>query len=78
MEQDASLCPATITACNDITVVSQSQSDGATLWYQQGGQLIAIISQLSPGQRYVCIAGPDVFTLPACTLSGQRLPACGG
>ena len=78
VEQDSSLCPATITTCNDITVVSQSQSDGATLWYQQGGQLVAIVSELSPGQRYVCIAGPEVFTLPACTSSGQRLAACGG
>ncbi|HEX8112383.1 MAG TPA: hypothetical protein VF516_31855 [Kofleriaceae bacterium] len=76
MEQDSGLCPATITACGDITVVSQSRGDAATLWYHQGGQLVAIVNQLSPG-RYMCLAGPDVFVLPACTPSSQSLPACG-
>lgn len=76
-EQDESLCPATITACNDTTVVSQSRGGAATLWYHQGGQLVAIVSELAPGQRYVCVAGPETFVLPACPLSGQRLPACG-
>jgi hypothetical protein len=77
VEQDSSLCPATITACNDTTVVAQNRSDATTLWYLQGGQLVAIIRQL-PGQRDVCLAGPGVFVLPACALSSQSLQACGG
>ncbi len=76
MEQDSSLCPATITACSDITMVSQNRSDASTLWYQQGGQLVAIVNQLAPGQ-YMCLAGPAVFVIPQCTPSSQRLPACG-
>jgi hypothetical protein len=76
-EQDSSLCPATITACNDTTVVSQSRGDTATLSYYQGGQLVAIVTQLSPGQRDVCVAGPELFVLPGCALSSQHLPACG-
>jgi hypothetical protein len=77
MEQDRNLCPATIAACNDITVVSQNRGDTAMLWYYQGGPLVAIVHQLSPGQQYSCIAGPDVFVIPSCTLSSQSLPACG-
>lgn len=77
VEQDSSLCPATITACNDTTVVAQGRSDGATLWHHQGGQLVAIVRQLS-GQQFVCLAGPAVFVLPACALSSQSLQACGG
>lgn len=77
MEQDRSLCPATITTCNDVTVVSQNKGDTSTLWYHQGGQLVAIVSQLSPGPRYMCLAGPEVFVIPPCTLSSQSLPACG-
>lgn len=76
VEQDRSLCPATITACNDTTVVSQNRGDSSTLWYLQGGQLVASV-QLSPGQQYVCLAGPDVFVIPSCTPSSQSLPACG-
>lgn len=77
VEQDSGLCPATITTCNDITVVSQNRVDASTLWYHQGGQLVAIVKQLSPGQRYMCVAGPEVFVIPLCTLSSQSLPACG-
>lgn len=77
VQQDPSLCPATITTCNDSTVVSQSRGNAATLWYLQGGQLVAIIRQLSPGPQDVCLAGPEVFVLPSCTLSSQSLPACG-
>jgi hypothetical protein len=76
-EQGSSLCPATITACGDITVVSQNKVDVSTLWHYQGGQLVAIVNQLSPGQRYVCVAGPEVFVIPSCTLSSQSLPGCG-
>jgi hypothetical protein len=74
-EQDRSLCPATITACSDITAIAQSRSDTAALWYYQGGSLVAIVRPLSPG--YMCLAGPDVFVIPPCPLSGQSSPACG-
>jgi hypothetical protein len=74
VEQDSSLCPATITACNDITVIAQNQSGTSTLWYYQGGPLVAIVRQLSPG--YMCLAGPDVFVIPPCALSSQSSPAC--
>lgn len=73
-EQDGGLCPSTLTACNDITAIAQSQGDTATLWYYQGGPLVAIVRQLSPG--YMCLAGPDVFVIPPCALSGQSSPAC--
>ena len=75
-EQNSSVCPATTTACNDITVISQNRGDTATLWYYEGGPLVAIVRQLSAGPQYMCLAGPDVFVLPACTLSSQSLPAC--
>jgi hypothetical protein len=77
MEQDSRVCPATITACGDITAVFQNRPDASVLWYHQGGQLVAIVHQLSPGQRYMCVAGPEVFEIPACTPSSQSLPACG-
>lgn len=75
-EQNSSVCPATITACNDITVMSQNRGDTSTLWYYQGGPLVAIVRQLAPGPQYMCLAGPDVFVIPPCTLSSQSLPAC--
>jgi hypothetical protein len=76
MERDRSVCPATITACGDITAVFQNRADTSLLWYHQGGQLAAIVHPLSPGQRYMCVAGPEVFEIPACTPSSQSLPAC--
>lgn len=75
VEQDRSLCPATITACKDITVIAQNQGNTSTLWYYQGGPLVAIVRQLAPG--YMCLAGPDVFVIPPCALSSQSSPACG-
>ena len=74
VKQDSSLCPATITACDDITVISQNQGGTSTLWYYQGGPLVAIVRQMSPG--YMCVAGPDVFVIPPCVLSSQSSPAC--
>ncbi|HEX3760019.1 MAG TPA: hypothetical protein VHW23_14990 [Kofleriaceae bacterium] len=77
-EQNHNLCPATITACGDFTVAAQNKVDTSTLWYYEGGQLVAVVNQLVPGPRYVCLSGPDVFVIPPCTLSSQSLPACGG
>jgi hypothetical protein len=77
MQQDRSVCPATITTCGDTTVVFQNRADTSLLWYHQGGQLAAIVHQLPGGQRYACVAGPEVFEIPGCTLSSQSLPACG-
>src|ERR1044071_2251699 len=52
-EQNSSVCPATITACNDITVMSQNRGDTSTLWYYQGGPLVAIVRQLAPGGQQI-------------------------
>lgn len=76
VQQDSGVCPATTTACNDITVISQTRGDTSTLWYYQGGPLVAIVRQLSPGPQYMCVAGPDVFVVSPCTLSSQSMPAC--
>lgn len=76
-EQNHNLCPATLTTCGDITVAAQNKVDTATLWYYERGVLVAIVTQLVPDPRYVCVAGPEVFEIPTCTLTGQSLPACG-
>lgn len=76
MKQDRRICPATITACGDVTLVSQNRADASVRWYHQAGQLTAIVNELAPGPRYMCVAGPEVFEIPACTPSSQSLPAC--
>lgn len=76
-EQNRNLCPATFTTCGDVSVAAQNKVDTSTLWYYERGQLVAVVNQMVPGPRYVCLSGPEVFSLPPCTLSGQSLPACG-
>jgi hypothetical protein len=76
MEHDRAVCPATITACADLALGLQNRGDASPLWYHHGGQLTAIVHQPAPG-RYMCVAGPEVFEIPACTPSGQSVPVCG-
>ena len=74
--QDKSLCPATITRCGNLDVITHTSIDVATSWYYRRDQLVAIVNLILPVRR-VCLAGPERFQLPVCTAPARRLPVCG-
>jgi hypothetical protein len=74
-QQDKALCPASQNTCGEFETVTKSGIDTATVYYYQGGQLIAIDKFLLPG-HHACAAGPSSFVEPACGTTSQTLPAC--
>ena len=74
-EQDHSLCPASENTCGTFQVVTKGNLDTATIYYYQGGQLVAIDNLLLPG-HHTCVAGPTTFVEPTCTTASHTLPAC--
>jgi hypothetical protein len=75
-QQDKDLCPASQNTCGTFEVITKGRLDTATIYYYQGGQLVAIDNLLLPG-HHVCAAGPATFVEPSCGNTGQTLPACG-
>jgi hypothetical protein len=75
-ERDSDLCPATITRCGSTTVIAKNSVDISTLFYYQGGQLVAVVNQRFPGPQYICLAGPERFVVPTCDGPSQNLPVC--